>query len=412
MDVDIAQVQYFVELITETGDIYELDNAIQTLAWEEQEGQLAQKATITLSSHSTENGALIRSLLKINRIIRIHADWGAGVKKLFEGTIWEWQYSRSAKQDHSIVIYDPMIRLQQSKDFYYFSAGMSTPAILNAICGEWGVTVDYQWSQQITHEKKVFNCETVSDMIIKLLEEVRQQTGTQYAVIYKDGKLVIEDYGTNTDVYLFDYPATISTSDKLSMNNLVTRVKILGKADDNGRSSVEAVIDGNLDFGVLQEVIRRDDDKDIGKAKTEAEQTLKERGKPEESIMVTSADLPFLRKGDAVEMQAGNLSGIFCVLGVSHNATTKQMTMTLMRQPVAAATGGKKQEEQKQDTGFKKGDAIILNGPVYVDSYGNGKGRTFTNYKSTITIVAPLDRPCPYHVGGIGWVYPNEITKA
>jgi len=47
-----------------------------------------------------------------------------------------------------------------------------------------------------------------------------------------------------------------------------------------------------------------------------------------------------------------------------------------------------------------------------VDSYGNGKGRTFTNYKSTITIVAPLNRPCPYHVGGIGWVYPNEITKA
>ena len=154
MDVDIAQVQYFVELITETGDIYELDNAIQTLAWEEQEGQLAQKATITISSHSTENGALIRSLLKINRIIRIHANWGAGVQKLFEGTIWEWQYSRSAKQDHSIIVYDPMIRLQQSKDFYYFSAGMSTPAILNAICGEWGVTVDYQWSQQITHEKK------------------------------------------------------------------------------------------------------------------------------------------------------------------------------------------------------------------------------------------------------------------
>ena len=52
----------------------------------------------------------------------------------------------------------------------------------------------------------------------------RSQTGTKYVAIYKDGKLVIADYGTNTDVYLFDYPATISTSDKLSMNNLVTRV--------------------------------------------------------------------------------------------------------------------------------------------------------------------------------------------
>ncbi len=224
-----------------------------------------------------------------------------------------------------------MIRLQQSKDFYYFSAGMSTPAILEAICGDWGIPLDYRWSRQITHGKKVFNCEAVSDMIIKLLEEVRQQTGTSYTAIYKDGKLVIADYGTNEDVYLINYPCTISTSDKLSMNNLVTRVKILGKADDDGRSSVEAVIDGNLDFGVLQEVIRRDEDKDIGKAKAEAEQTLKERGKPEESIVVTSVDLPFLRKGDMAEIQAGNLSGMFYVLGVSHNATMKQMSMTLKR---------------------------------------------------------------------------------
>ncbi len=413
MSVDIAQVRYHVELVTESGDIYELENAIRSLAWEDQDGQLAQKATITLSSHSTENGALIRSLLKINRIIRIYADQGGGMTKVFEGPIWEWQYDRSITQEHAIVVYDPMIRLQQSKDFYYFSAGMSTPAILNAICGEWGVTVDYQWSKQMVHEKKVFNCEAVSDMVVSLLEEVRQQTGTRYVAIYKDGKVVVADYGTNTDVYLFDYPATMSTSDKLSMNDLVTRVKILGKADDEGRSSVEAVVDGDLDFGVLQEIICRDEDKDIGKAKAEAEQTLNERGRPQESIMVTAPDLPFLRKGDAVEVQAGNLTGMFWVLGVSHNATMKQMTMTLMRQPTvtaAAAAGETKQEEQ--DPGFQKGDAIVLNGPVYVDSYGNGKGRTFTDYKSTITIVAPLDRPCPYHVGGIGWVYPNEIAKA
>lgn len=331
MGVSLAQVRYHVELVTEAGETHDLDHAIQSLSWEEQEGQLAQKATITLSSHSPENGAEIRALMKINRLIRIYADWVSGKEKVFEGTIWEWQYNRSISQEHSIVVYDPMIRLQQSKDFYYFSAGMSTPAILGTICGDWGVPLNYKWSKKITHEKKVFNCETVSNMIIKLLEEVRQQTGTRYVVLYKDGKLVISDYGINQDVYLFDYPCTISTSDKLSMNNLVTRVKILGKSEDDGRSSVEAVIDGNLDFGVLQEVIRRDEDKDIGKAKTEAQQTLKERGQPEESIVVNSVDLPFLRKGDKVEMQAGNLSGMFYVLGVSHNASAKQMSMTLRR---------------------------------------------------------------------------------
>lgn len=331
MSVDIGQVRYHVELITENGEVYELDNAIQSLVWEEQEGQLAQKATILLVSHSAENGAVIRALLKINRFIRIYADWGSGMKPVFEGTIWEWQYSRSARQELSIIVYDPMIRLQQSKDFYYFSSGMSTPAILGAICGDWGIALDYQWSKQIIHAKKVFNCKTVSNMIIQLLEEVRQQTGSRYAASYRDGKLLIADYGSNSEVYLFDYLTTISTSDKLNMNNLVTKVKIIGKADNEGRSSVEAVLEGNLDFGVLQEIIIRDAAKDVGAAKAEAEQILKERGCPDEAIMVTAADLPFLRKGDAVEIQAGNLTGRFYVLGVSHNASRKQMTMTLRR---------------------------------------------------------------------------------
>ena len=73
MSIDIGQVRYHVELITENGEIYKLDNAIQSLIWEEQEGQLAQKAIISLSSHSAENGAAIRALLKINRLIRIYA---------------------------------------------------------------------------------------------------------------------------------------------------------------------------------------------------------------------------------------------------------------------------------------------------------------------------------------------------
>ena len=137
----------------------------------------------------------------------------------------------------------------------------------------------------------------------------------------------------NQEIYRFTGENTISTSDKLSINNLVTRVKIIGKADDEGRTSVDAVIDGNLDYGILQEIIRRDSNKDIGKANAEAKALLKSRGQPEESILVNSPDLPFLRRGDAVEMSAGNLSGIFHVLGVSHNATQKQMTMTLMRAP-------------------------------------------------------------------------------
>ena len=332
MGVDVALLRYYVELVTETGTVYQIDNAVQSLGWEEQEGQLAQKATIGIAADCKAGSKSRRSLLKINCIIRIYASWSNGKKKQFEGTIWEWHFTRSQKKELSVIAYDPMIRLQKSKDFKYFTKGHTTPAIINNICGDWGIPVSYKWGKKLTHKKKVFNCEAISDMIIKLLEEVRQQTGSRYVARYKDGKLEIDGYGQNKDVYEFKGKNTVSTSDKLSMNNLVTRVKIIGKADDKGRSSVDAVLDGNLKFGVLQEVIRRDGDKDIGKAKAEANRTLKERGKPEENIMVTAPDLPFLRKGDAVEMSAGNLSGTFYVLGVSHNADTRQMTMTLLRE--------------------------------------------------------------------------------
>ena len=61
---------------------------------------------------------------------------------------------------------------------------------------------------------------------------------------------------------------------------------------------------------------------------------------------------------------------------------------------------------------LQAGDSIILNGPVFADSFGNRQGRTFINRHDTITITAPRDRPTPYHIGGIGWARPGDITRA
>lgn len=331
--IDVALINYDVELITEKGETYILNNALMSLTWEEQDGQLAQKATIKLANCKVgeRNPKKLISLAKLNCIIRIYGKWGDGRKKLLEGSIWEWQYTHAQSKDFSISVYDPLIRLQQSKDFKYFSKGLSTPAIIGNICSDWKIPFSYQWKKQIIHAKKVFNGEAISDMIIKLLDEVKNQTGEKYIALYKNGKLIISGYGTNKDVYEFTGKNTISTSDKLSLDNLVTRVKIIGKADDKKRSKVDAVVNGNLKYGVLQEIIKRDSDKDLGKAKSEAKAILQDRGQPEESIQVNAPDLPFLRKGDAVEMFAGNLQGTFYVIGVSHNAMTKQMTMTLVR---------------------------------------------------------------------------------
>lgn len=333
MAIDTAGLGYGVHIITEDGTKYRITKSVTSLSWEEQEGQLAQKATFTVAAEGSVNGEKIPSILKLNRRVYVLANWGEGYKRVFQGMIWEWDYKHAEQKTLTVTAYDPMILLQQSKDHKYFSAGMNTKAIIASICKDAGIEANYKWKQSIKHEKKVFRSNTISDMITELLDEVKQQKNEKYVTIYRDGKLEICGYGTNRDIYKFTGTNTISTQDKMSMSKLVTRVKILGKANDDGRSSVDAVVNGNLDYGVIQEIVTRDSNKNLGEAKQEANTILAERGKPEETIMATAPDLPFLRKGDEVEIKAGSLNGRFYAVSVSHNAVTRQMTMTLMRKP-------------------------------------------------------------------------------
>lgn len=59
---------------------------------------------------------------------------------------------------------------------------------------------------------------------------------------------------------------------------------------------------------------------------------------------------------------------------------------------------------------YSKNDKIILNGYLYKDSYGNGRGSKKTNYKGTITIVNAKGSK-PYHIDSIGWVAESDIKK-
>lgn len=64
-------------------------------------------------------------------------------------------------------------------------------------------------------------------------------------------------------------------------------------------------------------------------------------------------------------------------------------------------------------TMFSIGDRVILNGAVYADSYGGGKGRTFQNRTCTVTKITDLTRACPYLLdNGLGWVPKDSIRKA
>jgi hypothetical protein len=327
--VDISRVTYEVELITETGGTYALTEAVTALSWEEQANELAQRATLTLANFKTDAGYLI-DMAKLNCFIMIYANWDGTRHRMFGGSIWEWEYTSANEKELSLTAYDPLIRLQQSKHRQYYPPGMGTKQIIQDVCDEWGIPLDYGWVS-ISHPKKALQTQAISDIIIGLLEEVKNKTASKYTVLFRDEKMQIREQGSNASVYEFTGENVVSTTDRLSLRDLITRIKIIGKAEENTRPPIEAVVEGRTEFGVLQEILVRDSDKTLADAKAEAETLMKERGQPSEDISVTTVDLPFLRKGDRVRMNAGNLLGYFYVTGVSHNAIDKIMTMELCR---------------------------------------------------------------------------------
>ncbi|MDR2168107.1 MAG: DUF2634 domain-containing protein [Clostridiales bacterium] len=237
---------------------------------------------------------------------------------------------------------------------------------------------------------------------------MKEKTGQDFVASWRGGQLVIAGYGGNNPVYRLDRNGTISTVNKTDINNLVTKVKVYGRQDDAGRSQVEAVVAGDTRFGTLQDIILRDSNKSLADAKAEADTLLARRGRPEEMIIWNGPDLPFLRKGDKVEIEAGNLQGFFFVEAVVHFGKTRRMKLTLRR--VETATPSDAGQGADADGTFRQGDSIILNGPVFRDSFGAGQGRTFTDFRSTITIVAPASRYAPYHIGQVGWARGDFVT--
>jgi len=328
--VDVKTITHEVTLITETGARYDLGGVKLSVEREESINELAQRATVRIANRRLGSTWLV-NVAKINCIIRIRESWNGG-EITYDGTIWDWHYSSAIQQELTITVYDPLIRLQQSREFYYYRAGMTTQALVTDICGQWNIPVSYQWPHSITHGKKAFRGKkSIADMIVNLLEEVKEKTGEKYIIRFANGQMEIIGYGTNSPVYLLDRNGTISTSDRLNINNLVTKVKIYGRQDNNDRRPVEAIVEGDLQFGILQEVILRDSNTTIADARAEADALLEARGKPERTIKWEGADVPFLRKGDRVEIRAGNLTRFFHVEGVVHRGETRRMSLTLSR---------------------------------------------------------------------------------
>lgn len=407
--MDIKDIKYEIKALLKDGRLIDITGAGLSVSRQEGAEEIAQRATLSLAQAEMDKGKYLNELLPLCTVIILYADG----RETFRGKVWEVEYSSGSQKTINIICYDNFMYAQNSKDNSYYASGKSTKDIVGNICSTHGIKLNYTYGN-IKHAKVLYKSIDISEQILRTLEDAQSKLKDKFVARYEKDTLYISKQGQNSDVYVFEAAKNvISASQRDSMDGLVTKVIVVGKEDSKGRQKIEATLKGKTEYGTLQEIVQRDSNNTIEKARDEAQKILDERGTPKKTISVETVDVPAVKKGDKVKIKAGNLNGCYYVKGVNHYEHNRTMTMELEKAKPETSTSNSGNTNASNKSGnFNVGDSVILNGTVYATSYGERAGRTFTNYKGKITIKADTSRLKPYHIDGIGWVSAADIRKA
>ncbi len=326
--IDVAKISYSLVLLRPDGQKLDLQPVTRSLSWEENDGELAVRLEAELQNIQMPDGKWLHQLIPLGGQVFLYADWGSGQQEIFRGTVFAWDYRTDPLGHFTITAYDQLIYLMKSKDDRFYKAGQTTKAIIQDIAGAWGIPLGTVEGPDTSLAKQVFRGDTLGDMIYSVLDQAKKRGAGKWIVRSKQGKIDVIRLGQNTPVYVFSARTNVdSINDRQDIEDLVTRVKIIGAEDKEGKAPVVAQLDGRTEFGTLQEVVYQRQFDNAAAAKAAAQDILKERGQPRRVRKVIAPDLPFLRKGDKVKVVAGTLSGYYLISSVVHNATNRLMSM-------------------------------------------------------------------------------------
>ncbi len=326
--IDVDKIRYSLFFLTPSGTKLDLNPFLRSLTWEENDGELAVRLEAELQNTQLPGGKWLHGMMPLGGQVFLYADWAAGLQEVFRGTVFAWDYRTDPLGHFTITAYDQLIYLTKSKDDRYYKAGTTAKAIIQDIAGAWGIPLGTVQGPDAALARQVFRGDTLADMIASVLEQAKQRGAGKWIVRSKQGKIDVIKPGQNTPVYCFTMDANVSRiEDHQDIEDLVTRVKVVGAEDQESRARVLAQLDGRTEFGVLQELVYERQYDSVAAATSAAKSILQERGQPRKRRRVEAPDLPFLRKGDKVKVVAGTLNGYYIVSSVAHDATNRTMTM-------------------------------------------------------------------------------------
>lgn len=393
--IDISKIKYRLVVMTESKKQYNIKEFVEDLGWEENDGELATRISFTAKNEKTSAG-LISSLAKPGCLVGVFATDGSIDEEVARGYVTNWKPLLSGSKDKvDITCYDELYNLEESQDLIYYSSGIGTKSAITQIFDNWQIPTEKYDGPDVTHGKLAYKTESLADVLLDILDDAKKKGGGDAFIRAAKGKVSVLQWGSNKTVYHFEVDNTKQVSHKMSTAGMITRVKVIGQEDDDGRSSVEAVVNGQTKFGIRQKIYVRGKDDSVSDAQSAAQDIINDKGQVDEEITVQSPDIPFVRKGDLVHITAGTLNDYYFVKGVRHDADSMSMTMDLKK----AAAEPVVQNHQSAPKSYNVGDIVNFKGGThYVSSYPGAKGYNAGAGKAKITKKNGSGKAHPWHL--------------
>lgn len=326
----MAKTNYTAYIVS-NGTKYNVTPALVEHDRSEDENQIAQSVVLHLMNVKVGD-SLLSNLLKPRSRVYLYANDGSTDVEVFRGFLWTRNSSESvSSKELQYKCYDNLIYFQESEDSLYFSSGKKTKAVFSSICDKWGIKMSYSY-ESITHSKLVLRGKLADIFVADLLDLVKDRTGKKYVVLSAEDTMHVKPVGSNTTIYHFTSAGNVTkAATGWTMDGMITKVVIVGKTESSGREPVEATVKGNTDdYGTLQKIIDRNENTSLSDAKLEAQEIIDKNGKPFWEYQVKAADIPWIRKGDKVYVDAGDISKKYLIVAsIERTINNKKQEMSL-----------------------------------------------------------------------------------
>ena len=261
--------------------------------------EISLSETIDSIAYTADIKIVIPAALKVMEgdPIEIIKNRDPGKGRVFKGIIWDKNTDLKHNKVGSLECKERTIYIEESEDEYLFKAGTTATQRAQQMCGDWGVPMGSFENTGIALAKAPPKIGTIYGMMLEDLKETAQKGGGLFKYQMKN-KLDLIKIGSNKVVH--DVSGILENINQTgSLNGVVTKVKVLGKKEDDKKSPVSGIFTKGTDIGVFQRVIQDEKVEDPGVAKAKAEALF---SKGERSISVSGIDIPEIRAGDKVKL--------------------------------------------------------------------------------------------------------------